>query len=207
VTARQCDWRTATPCAIDQRHGLHLFSFRGVDKGSIPSPEHWGAGARFSIAGGRHHVVAAWACRAGVGPALHFVLMTPHQKLHLLVDELTDAEAEAALARLVRERVLLEEWTATADTEATEDAWVLTNAREAIREKPWYDDAVVRSDSRCRPKRSRSLKRSQPGTSRDGGWEAAFGRESTAHVGTHSVPFPAVGGDRVHQIPPMPGVA
>ncbi|HWH09533.1 MAG TPA: hypothetical protein VG165_00245 [Solirubrobacteraceae bacterium] len=63
--------------------------------------------------------------------------MTPHQKLHLLVDELTDAEAEAALARLVRERVLLEEWTATEDTEATEDAWALTNAREAIREEPW----------------------------------------------------------------------
>ncbi len=63
--------------------------------------------------------------------------MTPHQKLHLLVDELTDAEAEAALARLVRERALLEEWTATEDTERTEDAWALTNAREAIREEPW----------------------------------------------------------------------
>ena len=63
--------------------------------------------------------------------------MTPHQKLHLLVDELTDAEAEAALARLVRERELLEEWTATEDAEATEDAWALTNAREAIREEPW----------------------------------------------------------------------
>ena len=63
--------------------------------------------------------------------------MSPHQKLHLLVDELTDAEAEAALARLVRERALLEEWTATEDTETTEDAWALTNAREAIREEPW----------------------------------------------------------------------
>jgi hypothetical protein len=63
--------------------------------------------------------------------------MTPHQKLHLLVDELTDAEAEAALARLVRERMLLEEWTATEGTAATEDAWALTNAREAIREEPW----------------------------------------------------------------------
>ena len=63
--------------------------------------------------------------------------MTPHQKLHLLVDELTDAEAEAALARLVRERALLDEWTRTEDTAATEDAWALTNAREAIREEPW----------------------------------------------------------------------
>ena len=63
--------------------------------------------------------------------------MTPHQKLHLLVDELTDAEAEAALARLVRERELLEAWTATEVAEATEDAWALTNAREAIREEPW----------------------------------------------------------------------
>ena len=63
--------------------------------------------------------------------------MTPHQKLHLLVDELTDAGAEAALARLVRERDLLEQWTATEDTRAAEDAWALTNAREAIREEPW----------------------------------------------------------------------
>ncbi len=70
-------------------------------------------------------------------PALHFVLITPRQKLHLLVDELIDAEAEAALGRLVREREPLEGWTATEDTEATEDAWVLANAREAIREEPW----------------------------------------------------------------------
>lgn len=62
--------------------------------------------------------------------------MTPRQKLHLLVDELTDAEAEATLARLVRERELLEQWTAPDDTEATEDAWAVTNACEAIREEP-----------------------------------------------------------------------
>jgi hypothetical protein len=71
------------------------------------------------------------------GPALHFVVMTPRQKLHLLVEELTDAEAEAALARLVRERELLEQWTAAGDIEATNDAWALTNAGEAIREEPW----------------------------------------------------------------------
>jgi hypothetical protein len=70
-------------------------------------------------------------------PALHFVLMTPHQKLHVLVDELTDAEAEAALARLIRERELLDQWTAPEDAEATEDAWALSNARESIREEPW----------------------------------------------------------------------
>ena len=70
-------------------------------------------------------------------PALHFVLMTPHQKLHVLVDELTDAEAEATLARLTRERELLDQWTAPEDAEAAEDAWALSNAREAIREEPW----------------------------------------------------------------------
>jgi hypothetical protein len=34
-------------------------------------------------------------------------------------------------------RALLEAWTATEDIEATEDAWALTNACEAIREEPW----------------------------------------------------------------------
>ena len=63
-------------------------------------------------------------------------LMTSREKLHLLVDDLSDAEAEAALARLVRERELLLRWTAPEDAEATEDAWALANAREAIREEP-----------------------------------------------------------------------
>jgi len=63
--------------------------------------------------------------------------MTPREKLHLLVDELSDAEAEAALGRLVRERDLLLQWTAPEDREATEDAWELANAREAIREERW----------------------------------------------------------------------
>lgn len=63
--------------------------------------------------------------------------MTTREKLHLLVDELSDAEAEAALARLTRERDLLAEWTAPADAQATEDAWALSNAREAIREEHW----------------------------------------------------------------------
>jgi hypothetical protein len=63
--------------------------------------------------------------------------MTPREKLHLLVDELSDAEAEAALARLVRRRDPLERWTNAEDSDATEDAWALANAREAIREERW----------------------------------------------------------------------
>jgi hypothetical protein len=63
--------------------------------------------------------------------------MTPREKLHLLVDELSDDEAEAALARLVRERELLARWTEPEGADAAEDAWALGNAREAIREEPW----------------------------------------------------------------------
>jgi hypothetical protein len=61
--------------------------------------------------------------------------MTPREKLHVFVDELSDAEAQAALARLVRERELLQEWTGSKDSDATEDGWALANAREAIREE------------------------------------------------------------------------
>jgi hypothetical protein len=63
--------------------------------------------------------------------------MTPKEKLHVLVDDLSDAEAEAALARLVREREQLQRWAAAEDATATEDAWALANAREAIREERW----------------------------------------------------------------------
>jgi hypothetical protein len=63
--------------------------------------------------------------------------MTPREKLHLLVDELSDAEAQAALARLVRERELLQHWTGAGDRDATEDLWALANARAAIREERW----------------------------------------------------------------------
>jgi hypothetical protein len=38
--------------------------------------------------------------------------VTPREELHLLVDQLSDAEAEATLARLVRERELLRQWAA-----------------------------------------------------------------------------------------------
>lgn len=63
--------------------------------------------------------------------------MTTREKLHLLVDEFSEVEAEAALARLTRERDLLAEWTASEDDQTTEDAWALSNAREAIREERW----------------------------------------------------------------------
>jgi hypothetical protein len=63
--------------------------------------------------------------------------MTTRERLHVLVDELTDAEAEAALARLSRERELLRQWTAPADAAVAEDEWALANAHEAIREEPW----------------------------------------------------------------------
>jgi hypothetical protein len=65
--------------------------------------------------------------------------MTPREKLHLLVDELSDAEAQAALARLVRERELLQHWAGAGagDGDAAEDLWALANARAAIREERW----------------------------------------------------------------------
>jgi hypothetical protein len=84
-----------------------------------------------------------------VGPAARFKLdtgwgsvtvpdgMTTREKLHILVDELTDGEAEAALARLSRERELLRQWTGSTDTAVAEDEWALANAREAIREERW----------------------------------------------------------------------
>lgn len=63
--------------------------------------------------------------------------MTPREKLHRLVDELSETEVEAALTRLLREREAVEELAAEEDTEATEDAWARANAREAIRDEPW----------------------------------------------------------------------
>lgn len=63
--------------------------------------------------------------------------MTSREKLHRLVDELSETEVEAALARLLREREAVEEWAGAEDPKATEDAWARANAREAIREEPW----------------------------------------------------------------------
>ncbi|MHB8693769.1 MAG: hypothetical protein ACYDHH_21235 [Solirubrobacteraceae bacterium] len=62
--------------------------------------------------------------------------MTTREKLHRLVDELSEAEVQAALTRLVRERAALERWAETDDSGTVEDQWAAANAREAIREEP-----------------------------------------------------------------------
>jgi len=63
--------------------------------------------------------------------------MTTRERLHRLVDELNEAEVEAALVRLAREHEALRDWARTEGAEATRAAWSLQNAREAIREEPW----------------------------------------------------------------------
>lgn len=63
--------------------------------------------------------------------------MTTREKLHRLVDELSEAEAQAALTRLVRDRAAVEQWAEADDPGSVEDAWAAANAREAIREEPW----------------------------------------------------------------------
>jgi hypothetical protein len=63
--------------------------------------------------------------------------MTTREKLHRLVDELTEAEAQAALTRLERERAAIERWAEADDGGSVADAWAVANAREAIREEPW----------------------------------------------------------------------
>lgn len=62
--------------------------------------------------------------------------MTTREKLHRLVDELSEAEVQAALTRLERERGAIERWAET-DAGSAEDVWAVANAREAIREEPW----------------------------------------------------------------------
>lgn len=63
--------------------------------------------------------------------------VTTREKLHLLVDDLSDAEVEAALTRLVREGEAVERWAEAEDGPAVGDTWALANARDAIREDPW----------------------------------------------------------------------
>jgi hypothetical protein len=76
--------------------------------------------------------------RLGGGDRRRYIgFVTPRERLHRLGDELSEAEVEAALTRLLREREAVEEWAAKEDTEATEDAWARANARESIREEPW----------------------------------------------------------------------
>jgi hypothetical protein len=63
--------------------------------------------------------------------------VTRREKLHRLVDELSEPQVEAALTRLLREREVVEEWAAAEDRGATGDAWARANARDAIREELW----------------------------------------------------------------------
>jgi hypothetical protein len=63
--------------------------------------------------------------------------MTTREKLHQLVDELSDTEVQAALTRLVRERAAVEQWAEVDDQGSIEETWAAANAREAIREEPW----------------------------------------------------------------------
>ena len=63
--------------------------------------------------------------------------MTTREKLHRLVDELSEAEVQAALTRLEREHAEIDRWAEVDDPGPVEDAWAARNAREAIREEPW----------------------------------------------------------------------
>jgi len=63
--------------------------------------------------------------------------VTKREMLHRLVDEFSDAEVEAALTRLGREREAIERWASEEHDEPVMDAWAIANAREAIREEPW----------------------------------------------------------------------
>jgi hypothetical protein len=69
--------------------------------------------------------------------AVHLIAMTSREKLHVFVDELTDAEAAATLARLLRDRERLAQWASSPEPDASEDAWAIANAREAVREERW----------------------------------------------------------------------
>lgn len=79
------------------------------------------------------------ACKAIIGARIgrYCSRMTTREKLHRLVDELTEAEAHAALTRLERERAAIERWAEADDAGSVTEAWAVANAREAIREEPW----------------------------------------------------------------------
>jgi hypothetical protein len=75
--------------------------------------------------------------------------MTTKERLHKLVDELSEREADATLRFAVarREGETVDEAATTGESIAAgyrrvpqtpvEDAWAHANAREAIREEPW----------------------------------------------------------------------
>lgn len=73
--------------------------------------------------------------------------VTTRERLHRLVDELTDAEASEALRALRASsacaerrdtvgRAIAEGYERVPQT-VEEDAWALANAREAIHDEPW----------------------------------------------------------------------
>jgi hypothetical protein len=83
--------------------------------------------------------LAATEASAGVASSIGAYRRAPGASISrpLLVDELSDEEAEPAFARLVRKRELLAWWTEPENADLSEDAWACANAREAIREEPW----------------------------------------------------------------------
>jgi hypothetical protein len=81
--------------------------------------------------------IAAGGDDADAAAATTFECVTTREKLHRLVDELNEAEVEAALVRLERARDALQQWAQGEDPGAVEDEWAQANAREAVREEPW----------------------------------------------------------------------
>ncbi len=73
----------------------------------------------------------------GIGDAGTVRPVTTREKLHQLVDDLSEAEVQAALTRLSRDRETLEQWARAENAQSDEADWALANAREAIREEPW----------------------------------------------------------------------
>lgn len=57
--------------------------------------------------------------------------------LHQIVAELSEAQVEAMLPRLVRERYAVENWIEGEELGADENFWAVANAREAIRGEGW----------------------------------------------------------------------
>lgn len=74
---------------------------------------------------------------APVCAPVHFEIVTTREKLHRLIDELSEAEVEAELNRLIREREAVEQWASAEEADFAADTWAIANAREAIREEPW----------------------------------------------------------------------
>jgi hypothetical protein len=86
---------------------------------------------------GRTGSRARQGSRVALMAAVHLIAMTSREKLHVFVDELSDTEAAATLARLLRDRERLTQWASSPERDANEDAWALANARDAVREERW----------------------------------------------------------------------